>query len=129
MGFSNFPIVNRRNRMLDYDMIVVTRAKVRSLDQKRMRDLYLFTARTMETDHPVPYGALIVNTNSGERLRLRVRQARREVGEFLYAIHAVSLKALADELQLPHNLGYGINANTYQGLFSANAFCQDSGAR
>jgi hypothetical protein len=30
------------------------RAKVKSLDQERMRELYLFTARTMETDHPYP---------------------------------------------------------------------------
>jgi tRNA(Arg) A34 adenosine deaminase TadA len=44
------------------------RAKMKSLDQERMRDLYLFTARTMQTDHPVPYGALIVKSKTGERL-------------------------------------------------------------
>ena len=48
-----------------------TSARVKSLDQERMHDLYLFTARTMETDHPVPYGALIVNTRTGERLIFR----------------------------------------------------------
>src|SRR5215469_5474759 len=57
--------------MIDYRRMNGTtgrRAKLESLDEERMRDLYLFTARTMKTDHPVPYGALIVNTKTGERL-------------------------------------------------------------
>lgn len=33
-----------------------------------MRELCRFTARTFETMRPVPYGALIVSTRSGERL-------------------------------------------------------------
>jgi tRNA(Arg) A34 adenosine deaminase TadA len=37
-------------------------------DEKNMRDLYRFTARTLETKSPVPFGALIVSTRSGERL-------------------------------------------------------------
>src|SRR5579863_8534115 len=53
-------------------------AKVKSLDQERMRDLYLFTARTMQTDHPVPYGALIVKTKTGERLVRATNNVARE---------------------------------------------------
>jgi hypothetical protein len=41
---------------------------VASLDEERMRELVRFTARTLETAHPAPFGALIVNTKSGERL-------------------------------------------------------------
>jgi tRNA(Arg) A34 adenosine deaminase TadA len=44
------------------------RALNTSLDEERMRELCRFTARTFETICPVPYGALIVNTRSGERL-------------------------------------------------------------
>src|ERR1700677_4442292 len=39
-----------------------------ALDQKRMRALAAFTALTMETPNPVPYGAEIVHTKSGESL-------------------------------------------------------------
>jgi len=33
-----------------------------------MRALYRFTARTLATAHPVPFGALIVGTSTGKRL-------------------------------------------------------------
>jgi tRNA(adenine34) deaminase len=38
------------------------------LDEERMRELVRFTARTLETPYPAPFGALIVHTKSGERL-------------------------------------------------------------
>jgi tRNA(Arg) A34 adenosine deaminase TadA len=38
------------------------------LDQKRMRALAAFTALTMDTPYPVPYGAEIVHSKSGESL-------------------------------------------------------------
>jgi len=44
-----------------------TRTK-RMLDEECMREVCLFTARTFKTSHPVPYGALIVNTRTGKRL-------------------------------------------------------------
>jgi tRNA(adenine34) deaminase len=37
-------------------------------DSLRMRDLAAWTARTLETSAPVPFGAEIVHTRSGERL-------------------------------------------------------------
>ena len=42
-----------------------------------MREIYGFTARTLETKHPVPFGALIVNTRTGERLMRAVNSVRR----------------------------------------------------
>jgi tRNA(Arg) A34 adenosine deaminase TadA len=39
-----------------------------ALDAKRMRELAAWTAQTMETPNPVPFGADIVNSQSGERL-------------------------------------------------------------
>jgi tRNA(adenine34) deaminase len=48
------------------------------LDEKHMRDLYRFTARTLETKSPVPFGALIVSTLSGERLMRATNAVQRE---------------------------------------------------
>jgi len=44
------------------------RPTAKSLDEKRMRALYRFTARTLKTRHPVPFGALIVETQNGKML-------------------------------------------------------------
>lgn len=38
------------------------------LDETRMRALYRFTARTLKTSRPVPFGALIVHTETGKPL-------------------------------------------------------------
>src|SRR6266852_6753763 len=47
-------------------------------DEKRMREIVRFTARTLETDRPVPFGALIVNTRTGERLMRATNAVMRE---------------------------------------------------
>jgi tRNA(adenine34) deaminase len=44
------------------------RSTRQSLDEERMRALYRFTALTLKTGRPVPFGALIVNTQTGEPL-------------------------------------------------------------
>jgi tRNA(Arg) A34 adenosine deaminase TadA len=41
---------------------------VRKLDEDRMRELHAFTARTMSTAYPSPFGALIANTRTGKLL-------------------------------------------------------------
>ena len=38
------------------------------VDEERMAALAAFTARSMKTSHPVPFGASIVHTKSGEML-------------------------------------------------------------
>jgi tRNA(Arg) A34 adenosine deaminase TadA len=43
---------------------------VTKADEERMREVYEFTARTLETSLPVPFGALIVNTKTGKRLMI-----------------------------------------------------------
>src|SRR5215469_11452593 len=63
--------------MIDYRGMNAATGR-RAKDEERMRDLYLFTARTMNTDHPVPYGALIVNTKTGERLVRATNNVARE---------------------------------------------------
>ena len=43
-----------------------------------MRELYEFTARTMATPYPSPFGALIVNSKTGERLLRATNAVMRE---------------------------------------------------
>lgn len=44
------------------------RGGVLPLDEQRMHEVFRFTARTLETSRPSPFGALIVSTKTGERL-------------------------------------------------------------
>jgi tRNA(Arg) A34 adenosine deaminase TadA len=50
----------------------------RQLDEQRMTTLIAFTARTLETASPVPFGASIVDTLTGETLIRAVNAVRRE---------------------------------------------------
>jgi len=50
----------------------------KQLDEQRMAELVRFTARTLETASPVPFGALIVNTKTGEELMRAVNAVRKE---------------------------------------------------
>src|SRR5580700_3928355 len=54
------------------------RMGVTALDEERMRDLVRFTARTMNTPQPAPFGALIVDTKTGERLMRATNAVMRE---------------------------------------------------
>jgi tRNA(adenine34) deaminase len=40
----------------------------RSVDEERMREIFGFTARSLKTARPTPFGASIVKTKTGERL-------------------------------------------------------------
>ncbi len=55
-----------------------TGAYIDAAHEKHMRDLFRFTARTLDTDHPVPFGALIVGTRSGKPLMRATNAVRRE---------------------------------------------------
>jgi tRNA(adenine34) deaminase len=54
------------------------RIGVTALDEERMRELVRFTARTLNTPQPAPFGALIVNTKTGERLMRATNAVMRE---------------------------------------------------
>src|SRR6202166_4853208 len=82
-----------------------TRARGKSLDQERMRELYLFTLRTMETDHPVPYGALIVNTKTGERLVRATNNVARENDPSSHA-ELRAVRVACKKLKRPSLKGY-----------------------
>jgi tRNA(Arg) A34 adenosine deaminase TadA len=55
-----------------------TRAGVTPFDEERMREIYQFTARTLNTARPVPFGALIVDTKTGKRLMRATNAVMRE---------------------------------------------------
>jgi tRNA(adenine34) deaminase len=54
------------------------RARANAVDEERMREIYEFTARSLNTARPVPFGALIVNTRTGERLMRATNAVMRE---------------------------------------------------
>ena len=66
--------------MLDCAMpaTAARRMGVTALDEERMRELVRFTARRLETPFPAPFGALIVNTKTGERLMRATNAVMRE---------------------------------------------------
>ena len=81
------------------------RTRVTRLDEERMRELYRFTARTLETSRPVPFGALIVDTRSGERLMRASNAVMRESDPSSHAeLRAVRLAC--KKLKGPSLAGY-----------------------
>jgi tRNA(adenine34) deaminase len=49
------------------------------IDEDLMREVFQFTAKTLETAHPVPFGALIVDTRTGKRLMLATNAVMSEI--------------------------------------------------
>jgi tRNA(Arg) A34 adenosine deaminase TadA len=52
------------------EMVSIAPTSVTAVDEERMRQVCEFTARTLKTSRPVPFGALIVNTKTGKRLMI-----------------------------------------------------------
>jgi tRNA(Arg) A34 adenosine deaminase TadA len=53
-------------------------AHLHSLDEEQMHKLFEFTALTLSTPHPVPFGALIVDSKSGKELMMATNAVMRE---------------------------------------------------
>jgi tRNA(Arg) A34 adenosine deaminase TadA len=66
--------------MLNCGMALSASARPRAaaMDEGRMREIYEFTARSLKTARPVPFGALIVDTRTGERLMRATNAVQRE---------------------------------------------------
>jgi tRNA(adenine34) deaminase len=56
----------------------VAKADVAAIDEQRMAEIADFTLKTLATTRPVPFGALIVHTKTGERLLRAVNAVTRE---------------------------------------------------
>ena len=78
---------------------------VTDLDEQRMREIFRFTARTLETAHPVPFGALIVNTRTGQRLMRATNAVMRESDPSSHA-EVRSVRLACKRLKCPSLAGY-----------------------
>jgi tRNA(Arg) A34 adenosine deaminase TadA len=81
------------------------RTRAMALDEERMREIYNFTARTLETPRPVPFGALIVNTETGERLMRATNNVARENDPSSHA-EVRTVRLACKKLKRPSLAGY-----------------------
>ena len=80
-------------------------AGVTPLDERRICELVRFTARTLNTAYPAPFGALIVHTKTGERLMRATNAVVREHDPSSHAeVRAVRLAC--KKLKSPSLAGY-----------------------
>jgi tRNA(Arg) A34 adenosine deaminase TadA len=70
-----------------------------------MRALYRFTARTMNTPRPVPFGALIVDTRTGKRLMRATNAVMREHDPSSHA-EVRTVRLACKKLKRPSLAGY-----------------------
>jgi tRNA(Arg) A34 adenosine deaminase TadA len=73
-----FKLLSALTAVLRSNMARLKTPNSTSADEERMRELVRFTARTLDTPYPAPFGALIVNTRTGERLMRATNAVRRE---------------------------------------------------
>ena len=74
-------------------------------DKERMRELYRFTARTLNTARPVPFGALIVNTRTGKPLMRGTNAVMREHDPSSHA-EVRTVRLACKKLKRPSLAGY-----------------------
>jgi tRNA(Arg) A34 adenosine deaminase TadA len=74
-------------------------------DEARMREIVRFTARSLETSHPVPFGALIVDTRTGERLMRATNAVMRENDPSAHA-ETRTVRLACKKLKRPSLAGY-----------------------
>jgi tRNA(Arg) A34 adenosine deaminase TadA len=70
-----------------------------------MREVFQFTARSLKTAHPVPFGALIVNTRTGETLMRGTNAVLRESDPSSHA-ETRTVRLACKKLKRPSLAGY-----------------------
>jgi tRNA(Arg) A34 adenosine deaminase TadA len=93
--------------MIDCNMAskAVTKPVAAATDEARMREVYEFTARSLRTSRPVPFGALIVDTRTGERLMRGVNAVMRENDPSSHA-ETRTVRLACKKLGRPNLTGY-----------------------
>jgi tRNA(adenine34) deaminase len=81
------------------------RARIRPFDEDCMRAVFRFTARTLTTSRPVPFGALIVNTRTGKRLMLATNAVNAENDPSSHA-ETRTVRLACKKLKRPSLVGY-----------------------
>jgi tRNA(Arg) A34 adenosine deaminase TadA len=81
------------------------RSRVTRLDEERMREICRFTARTLDTARPVPFGALIVHSKTGRRLMRATNAVMRESDPSSHA-EVRTVRLACKKLKSPQLTGY-----------------------
>jgi tRNA(adenine34) deaminase len=74
-------------------------------DEARMREIFEFTALSLKTARPVPFGALIVNTRTGERLMRATNAVLRESDPSAHG-ETRTVRLACKKLKYPSLAGY-----------------------
>jgi len=82
-----------------------TQASIAALDEKYMADVVAFTAKTLTTDRPVPFGVLIVHSQSGETLLRATNAVSRENDPSSHA-ELRTVRLACKKLKQPSLAGY-----------------------
>jgi tRNA(Arg) A34 adenosine deaminase TadA len=80
-------------------------ARAAAVDEERMREIYEFTARSLNTPRPVPFGALIVHTRTGERLMRATNAVMRESDPSAHG-ETRTVRLACKKLKSPSLVGY-----------------------
>jgi tRNA(Arg) A34 adenosine deaminase TadA len=83
----------------------LTAESVSAIDRERMRSVAAFTAETLSTDHPVPFGAEIVSTVTGERLMRAVNRVGPDHDPSAHA-ETLTIRLACARLATPSLKGY-----------------------
>src|SRR6266478_1523343 len=78
---------------------------VTRLDEERMRELFHFTAHTLQTTRPVPFGALIVHSKTGRKLMRATNAVLRESDPSSHA-ETRTVRLACKKLKRPSLAGY-----------------------
>ncbi|HUA01469.1 MAG TPA: nucleoside deaminase [Candidatus Aquilonibacter sp.] len=81
------------------------RSGVTAFDEDRIREIVRFTARTLDTPRPVPFGALIVETRTGKPLMRAVNAVRHENDPSSHA-ETRTVRLACKKLKRPNLAGY-----------------------
>jgi tRNA(Arg) A34 adenosine deaminase TadA len=81
------------------------KSRLAAVDEARMREIFEFTARSLTTSHPVPFGALIVNTRTGEPLMRATNAVMRENDPSSHA-ETRSVRLACKKLKRPSLAGF-----------------------
>jgi tRNA(Arg) A34 adenosine deaminase TadA len=87
------------------ELSATAKKRVASIDEARMREIFEFTSRTLNTARPVPFGALILDTRTGERLMRATNAVLRESDPSAHA-ETRTVRLACKKLKRPSLAGY-----------------------
>jgi tRNA(adenine34) deaminase len=82
-----------------------TKSRVTARDEDRIREIVEFTARSLQTSRPAPFGALIVDTRTGKRLLRATNAVMRESDPSAHA-ETRTVRLACKKLKRPSLAGY-----------------------